>query len=155
MTWQNILKVRTNESTPERLHGDNTFLVNDDIYRQSGGRVLGDTEGDRFMDIEDIEEVIERKLTIKDFKNHHLNWKSNTNQTLLDRVGGMRGQQKLAETQIREMLDSLHRNKPYDSQEMYEMIFKMFLEVFGDTSNLTNEVVMALNMYMGIDATRG
>lgn len=154
MSWENILKVRTNEETPERLHGQDTFLVNDDIYRQAGGRVLGETEGDRFMDIEDIEEAIGRKLTIRDFKNHHLNWKSNTNKTLLDRVGGFRGQQQLAENQISELLDDLHRGKPVDSPRMYFNIFKAFMEIFGDTSRLIEEVRFALRTYMDIHSIR-
>lgn len=155
MGWGEILKVRSNISTPDLLHGDNAFLVKDDIYRQAGGQVLGDTTGDRFMDIEDIEEAIERKLTFNDFKTHHLNWKSNTNKTLLDRVGGFEGQKRLAETQIRDMMDSLHRGKPFDNQQMYELVFRLFLEAFGDVSPLTNELIFVLRNYMDINVTRG
>ena len=155
MSWQQILKLaRTNNASPNKLHGPDAYLVKDDIYRQAGGQVLGDTTGDRFMDIEDIEEAIGRKLTIDDFKAHHLNWKSNTNKTLLDRVGGFRGQQQLAETQIEEMLDSLHRGRPVDSQQMYFNVFKVFMEIFGDKSRLVDEVTYALRTYMGIYATR-
>ena len=169
MSWREILKLaRTNDATHDKQHGPDSYLVNDDIYREAGGQVLGfgrptsenptgsyiETEGDRFMDIEDIEEAIGRKLTINDFKNHHLNWKSNTNKTLLDRVGGFKGQQRLAENQIREMMDSLHRGKPMDSIQMYENIFKAFLEIFGDVSSLTNELIFVLKNYMGIDASR-
>ena len=155
MSWEEILKVRSNISTPDLLHGDNAFLVKDDIYRQAGGQVLGDTTGDRFMDIEDIEEAIERKLTFNDFKTHHLNWKSDTNKTLLDRVGGFEGQKRLAETQIRDMMDSLHRGKPEDNQQMYELVFRLFLEAFGDVSPLTNELIFVLRNYMGINVKRG
>ena len=155
MTWKEILKLaRTNDESPDKLHGPNAYLVNDDVYREAGGQVLGDTTGDRFMDIEDIEEAIGRKLTFGDFKAHHLNWKSNTNKTLLDRVGGFKGQQQLAETQIEEMLDSLHRGQPVDSQQMYFNIFKAFMEIFGDKSRLVGEVTYALRTYMGIYPTR-
>ena len=170
MSWKEVLKLaRTNDSSPDKLHGPNAYLVNDDIYREAGGQVLGfgertpenptgayvETEGDRFMDIEDIEEAIGRKLTIDDFKLHHLNWVSNTNKTLLDRVGGFEGQQKIAEGQIEEMLDSLHRGQPIDSQQTYFNIFKAFMEIFGDKSRLIDEVIYALRTYMGIYATRG
>ena len=166
MSWKEILKLaRTNNPTPEKLHGNDAYLVNDDIYREAGGSVIDfsrmkpdgtyeSSEGDRFMDIEDIEEAIGRKLTIDDFKNHHLNWKSNTNKTLLDRVGGFRGQQQLAENQIEEMLDSLHRGQPVDSPQTYFNIFKAFMEIFGDKSRLVDEVIYALRTYMGIYATR-
>ena len=168
MKWKNILKLaRTNDATPEKLHGDDAYLVNDDIYRQAGGSVIDfsrmkpdgtyeSSEGDRFMDIEDIEEAIGRKLTIDDFKSHHLNWKSDTNKTLLDRVGGFKGQQKLAEAQIRRMMDSLHKGTPLDSQsyQRYENIFIGFLNIFGDISPLTNELLFVLRNHMGIEASR-
>lgn len=166
MSWKNILKLaRTNDATPDKQHGPNAYLVKDDIYRQAGGSVIdfssrgsdgkfNSSDGDRFMEIEDIEEAIGRKLTINDFKIHHLNWVSNTNKTLLDRVGGFKGQQKIAEAQVSEMLDSLHRGMPVKSQEMYFNIFKAFMEIFSDKSKLTDEVIYALQTYMDIYPTR-
>lgn len=166
MDWWNIVKLaRTNDSTPEKQHGKDAYLVNDDVYREAGGSVIDfsrrkkdgtfeSSEGDRFMEIEDIEEAIGRKLTFDDFKAHHLNWKSNTNKTLLDRLGGFEGQQRLAETQINEMLDSLHRGQPLDSEKMYFKIFRVFMEIFGDTSSLADEVLYAMRTYMGIYGTR-
>jgi len=115
MSWKDILKLaRTNTLTSEKYGGSQSFLLNDDIWAQAGGRkwdnrhlapVRNQTgEGDRFMDIEDVEEAIGRRLTADDFQIYGLNWLTE-NQTVLDRVG--EGREKLAEEDIAGLIQAI------------------------------------------------
>ena len=90
MSWWNVVKmVRTNKKTPEQHMEGKAFVVKDDIWLKAGGRKWGsetDT-GWRYMDIEDIEETIGRRLTYDDFRIHYRNGLA-PNPVLIDRLGG-------------------------------------------------------------------
>lgn len=91
--WQSVLKIKTNIDTKEN-HCD--FLVTNEVWVAAGGRPdprydrdidneLSE-EGYRFIDIEDIEESIGRKLTPRDFLLSHIN-AFTKNKTAIDRMG--------------------------------------------------------------------
>ena len=94
MSWKDILKLaRTNTLTSEKYGGSQSFLLNDDIWAQAGGRKW-----------ENVEEGIWRRLTADDFQIYGLNWLTD-NQTVLDRVG--EGREKLAEEDIAGLIQAI------------------------------------------------
>jgi len=90
--WQSVLKIKTNVDTKEN-HCD--FIVTNEVWVAAGGRPEPrydrnidnePQEGYRFMDIEDIEESIGRKLTPEDFLPSPIN-AFTKNKTAIDRMG--------------------------------------------------------------------
>ena len=91
--WQSVLKIKTNVDTKEN-HCN--FIVTNEVWVAAGGRPdprydrntdeYETQEGYRFMDIEDIEESIGRKLTPRDFLPSAIN-AFTKNKTAIDRMG--------------------------------------------------------------------
>ena len=105
--WWDVLKlVRTNERTPEQNMEGKAFLVKDSIWLEAGGRPWGNdnAEGWKFMDIEDVEESIGRRLTYDDFRIHYRNGLA-PNPVLIDRLGGPAKQDKILREAYWDLID--------------------------------------------------
>ena len=117
MDWWDIVKlVRTNEKTPEQHMEGKAFVVKDDIWLQAGGRPWNndDAEGWKYMDIEDIEESIGRRLTYDDFRIHYRNGLA-PNPVLIDRLGGPQKQDQILREAMFELVEvAMFREIPPD-----------------------------------------
>ena len=105
--WWDIVKlVRTNEYTAEQHMEGKAFVVKDSIWIEAGGRPWGDddAEGWKYMDIEDIEESIGRRLTYNDFRIHYRNGLA-PNPVLIDRLGGPAKQDKILREAYWDLID--------------------------------------------------
>ena len=117
MDWWDIVKlVRTNEYSDAQHLDEKAFVVNDAIWLEAGGRPWknDDAEGWKYMDIEDIEESIGRKLTYDDFRIHYRNGLA-PNPVLIDRLGGPQKQDQILREAMYDLLDAaMFRQVPPD-----------------------------------------
>ena len=117
MEWWNIVKlVRTNEYSDAQHLDEKAFVVNDAIWLEAGGRPWknDDAEGWKYMDIEDIEESIGRRLTYDDFRIHYRNGLA-PNPVLIDRLGGPKKQDEMLREAVFDLVEAaMFRQVPPD-----------------------------------------
>jgi len=69
--WEIILKRPiTNNPKKQRDH----FMLKDNVWAEAGGRDQMEDEGFRFADLDDVEEILDRELTVDDFTEAPVNW---------------------------------------------------------------------------------
>jgi len=115
MSWQNILKIGDDWTREDLPDGPVTFYaVKDSIWNTVSHNVHPRAT------IEEIEEILGRKLTVRDFSNNEVNWAESKltilrrdmpeqYDILMDRIGGEEGRKTLA----RQFLNlPLHKPEP-------------------------------------------
>lgn len=113
MSWWNVVKmVRTNEYSDAQHLDEKAFVVKNDIWLQAGGRPWNndDAEGWKYMDIEDIEESIGRRLTYDDFRIHYRNGLA-PNPVLIDRLGGPQKQDEILREAMYDLVEAAMFNQ--------------------------------------------
>jgi hypothetical protein len=112
MSWFSLLKAPTNSPEEWKKDGQRYVLL-DEVWREAGGNHTKNTymptkqpipadwreganskTGFRFAKIEEIEEILDRKMTVDDFSFAPINWRKQEG-VVFDRIG-KEGQKELA-----------------------------------------------------------
>ncbi len=92
--WKSILKMPISD---ERKDVTEWFMLKDDVWKEAGGRKYN--EGFRYAHLDDIEEILGRKLNIHDFTKAPVNWVE-SKPYIIERIGE-EGRKILAEKYLK------------------------------------------------------